>query len=134
MMKLMRPIMIITMLATLTYANLAAADGNRHPGHHRGAAANDCLKAIQKRGLMGVGFWKNSCNYGVHVKWRVESKKTGCDFRPESPLPCMAYVPANSKVTATISDNDGSGSIRWVACRAKDFASDPWPHDYQGLA
>ena len=126
-MEIMRPIMIITMLATLTYANIAMADGERHPGHHRSEVASDCLKPITKRGLMGVGFWQNSCDYGVHVKWRTEGKESGCEFRPESPFPCLAYVPAKSRVTANLSDNDGSGSINWIACRAKDFVSDPWP-------
>ena len=126
-MKVMRLIMIITMSTTLLYANLAVADGERHPGNHANASGGSCLKPIQKRGSLGVGFWENTCNYGVHVKWRVEGKGAACEFRPESPMPCLTYVPANSRVTAHTSGNDGRGGLFWITCKAKDFVSDPWP-------
>ena len=122
-MKVEQLIVVFSLFGVLLSVDFAMADGQKHPGHHRGAVAGDCLKPIQKRGLMGVGFWENTCDYGVHVQWRTDGKRRGCDFSPKNPLPCMTYVPANSKVTATLSD----GRIYSMACRAKDFTSDPWP-------
>ena len=126
-MEIRRFIAIFSLFVVLISTDLAMADGERHPGRHRSEVANDCLKPIRTRGTMGTGFWQNTCDYGVHVKWRVEGEDAGCQSAPHNYMPCLAYVPANSKVTANMSDNNVSGSISWFACRAKDFSSDPWP-------
>ena len=121
---------LTTVAVCLGAADLALAHGKRHAGGHAYAAdAVDCLKPIRQKGMMGVGFWENSCSDGVHVKWRIESDErgTGCMSRPASHYPCLTYVGPNTRQTATMSDNGGGGSVNWMACRAEDFASDPWP-------
>lgn len=119
----------ITVAVLLSTTDWSMAHGQRHAGGHSDATAGDCLKPIQKKGLLGVGSWENSCPYGVHVKWRIESHApgTGCTSRPDAHYPCLWYVGPNTRVTATMSDNSGRGSVYWIACRAEDFASDPWP-------
>ena len=120
---------IITVAVLLSTTDWSMAHSQRHAGGHSDAQAGDCLKPIRQKGMMGVGSWENSCSYGVHVKWRIESDErgTGCTSRPGSHYPCLWYVGPNTRVTATMSDNSGHGSVYWIACRAEDFASDPWP-------
>ena len=121
---------IITVAALLCAADRSMAHGKRHAGGHTDAMkAVNCLKPIQKKGLMGTGFWENSCSYGVHVQWAIESEEpgTGCTSRPGNPLPCLTYVGANTRDAGPMSDNSGHGSVRWIACRAENFYSDPWP-------
>ena len=120
---------IITVAVLLSTTDWSMAHGKRHAGGHPDARAASCLKPIQKKGLMGIGFWENSCSYGVHVKWRIESEEpgTGCTSRPGNAFPCLTYVGANTRETAPMSDNSGYGSVRWIACRAENFYSDPWP-------
>ena len=121
---------IITVAALLCTADRSMAHGKRHAGGHTDAMkAVNCLKPIQKKGLMGTGFWENSCSHGVHVQWAIESEEpgTGCTSRPGNPLPCLTYVGANTREAGPMSDNSGHGSVRWIACRAENFYSDPWP-------
>ena len=120
---------IITVATLLFAAEQSMAHGQRHAGGHTDAAAGSCLKPIQKKGLMGIGSWENSCSYGVHVRWSIESEEpgTGCTSRPGEPFACLTYVGANTRETAPMSDKHGRGKVRWIACRADNFYSDPWP-------
>ena len=117
----------IRIMAVLTLSvSLAMAHGTRHAGNHEGDAK--CVKPIQEKGAMGVGYWENNCRYGVQVKWAVESEEgAGCRPRSDVFLPCSTYVKAQSKVTAHTSDNSGRGQVLWIACKAESSASDPFP-------
>ena len=120
---------IVPLLLFILMPSVSFAHGERHAGGHRTAWAKECVYPIQKRGLMGMGFWENPCSYGVHVKWNLiaDGPGGGCGPRPGEHLPCMTYVAANSRTAATVSDNAGRGKLNWIACRAKDTYSDPWP-------
>lgn len=122
-MRKVKSITAAAVLPVLLFApDLATAHGERHPGNHGGAS--ECVKPIRITGVIGGGYWENSCSYGVHVKWAVLGEGVGCRPASYSPLTCIAFVPANSRRASTISH---SGTIRWIACRAKDGSSDPWP-------
>ena len=131
-MKIKHLITAITMVAVLLFAaDWSMAHGEDHAGGHADAAkAKDCLEPVQMKGLLGMGYWENSCSYGVHVQWSVESDDpdtTSCESRPGFPFPCLAYVGANTRGSAHVSNNSGRGSVSWIACRAENFYSDPWP-------
>ena len=119
-------IAIVTFAILIFAADWTVAHGTRHAGGH--PDDSDCLKPIKKKGLIGLGYWENRCSYGVHVMWRLENKNRPCRFVSyRNPYPCMLYVGAKARATAHMSDDFGRGSVFWIACKAKDFASGPVP-------
>ena len=86
-----------------------------------------CLDIERGSGFgSSTGQWVNRCTVGVHVKWKNFGTNQGgnctdptgcygCESTSRSLYPCLAFVPANGRITATL-----WGVTNWHECRHDD--------------